>query len=155
MSDAATMLQGVAAVPRAHARVFVGPRPAARSAYALAAPAFVLMLMMLIGPLAGVIALRSPTTSSARRSFASIGLSNYHEMFADRVFWISLKNTLIYVAIVVPGSVALGLGTALLIESGRRPARALSHRLFPSGDGDPDRDGDRLGIHAASAVRRW
>ena len=31
---------------------------------------------------------------------------------------ISLANTLIYVAIVVPASVALGLGAALLIEAG-------------------------------------
>nr|WP_245287516.1 sugar ABC transporter permease [Bradyrhizobium elkanii] len=39
-------------------------------------------------------------------------------MFADRVFWISLRNTLTYVVIVVPGAVTLGLGIALLIESG-------------------------------------
>ena len=93
-------------------------------AYALAAPAFVLMLMMLIGPLAGVIALSFTDYQLGAPSFSWIGLSNYHEMFADRVFWISLKNTLTYVAIVVPGAVALGLGVALLIESGSRPARA-------------------------------
>ena len=70
-------------------------------------------------------------------------------MFADRVFWISLENTLIYVAVVVPGSVALGLGAALLIEAA--PALRGFYRtvLFPAGDGDPDRDGDRLGVHAA------
>ena len=76
------------------------------------------MLMMLIGPLAGVIALSFTDYQLGAPSFAWIGLSNYHEMFADRVFWISLKNTLTYVAIVVPGTVALGLGIALLIESG-------------------------------------
>ena len=118
MSDVATTLQGVAAAPRVRAWVFAGPRPAARSAYALAAPAFVLMLMMLIGPLAGVIALSFTDYQLGAPSFAWIGLSNYHEMFADRVFWISLKNTLTYVAIVVPGAVALGLGIALLIQSG-------------------------------------
>ena len=118
MSDAATTLQAVAAAPRAQARAFADPRPAARSAYALAAPAFVLMLMMLIGPLAGLIALSFTDYQLGAPSFAWIGLSNYHEMFADRVFWISLKNTLTYVAIVVPGAVAFGLGTALLIQSG-------------------------------------
>jgi len=76
------------------------------------------MLMMLIGPLAGVIALSFTDYQLGAPSFSWIGLSNYHEMFADRVFWISLKNTLTYVAIVVPGAVALGLGVALLIQSG-------------------------------------
>ena len=47
-----------------------------------------------------------------------IGLGNYAEMFADRVFWTSLWNTLVYVAFTVPVSVALGLGAALLIEAG-------------------------------------
>ena len=74
--------------------------------------------MMLIGPLAGVIALSFTDYQLGAPAFSWIGLSNYHEMFADRVFWISLKNTLTYVAIVVPGAVALGLGTALLIQSG-------------------------------------
>lgn len=119
MSDAAATLQGVGAAPSVRARLFAGPHSAGRSAaaYALAAPAFVLMLMMLIGPLAGVIALSFTDYQLGAPVFAWIGLSNYHEMFADRVFWISLKNTLTYVAIVVPGTVALGLGVALLIQS--------------------------------------
>jgi len=78
----------------------------------------VLMLMMLIGPLAGVIALSFTDYQLGAPAFSWIGLANYQEMFADRVFWISLKNTLTYVAIVVPGAVALGLGTAMLIQSG-------------------------------------
>ena len=61
------------------------------------------MLLMLIGPLAGVIALSFTDYQLGAPSFAWIGLANYQEMFADRVFWISLKNTLIYVAVVVPG----------------------------------------------------
>jgi multiple sugar transport system permease protein len=39
-------------------------------------------------------------------------------MLDDRVFWIALTNTIVYVAIVVPLAVGLGLGIALLIESG-------------------------------------
>ncbi len=35
----------------------------------------------------------------------------------------------------------------------RRPAELVPHHLFPSRDGNADRDGDRLGIHAAPAVR--
>jgi multiple sugar transport system permease protein len=39
-------------------------------------------------------------------------------MFSDRIFWVSLGNTLTYLVIVVPAAVSLGLGVALLIESG-------------------------------------
>jgi multiple sugar transport system permease protein len=110
----------MAAAPGARARAFPTLRQAggSRAAYALTAPALVLMLLMLIGPLAGVIALSFTDYQLGAPSFAWIGLSNYQEMFADRVFWISLKNTLTYVAVVVPGAVALGLGIALLIQSG-------------------------------------
>nr|WP_275188627.1 sugar ABC transporter permease [Bradyrhizobium sp. CSA112] len=120
MSDAIATLQEVAAAPRMRVRIFARSRTAGRSraAYALAAPALILMLMMLLGPLAGVIALSLTDYQLGAPSFSWIGLSNYQEMFADRVFWISLKNTLTYVAIVVPGAVALGLGVALLIQSG-------------------------------------
>ena len=44
-------------------------------------------------------------------------LANYAEMTDDDTVRISLANTLLYVAIVVPASVALGLGAALLIEA--------------------------------------
>jgi multiple sugar transport system permease protein len=110
----------VTSAPAVGARVFAGRRSSGRSAaaYALSGPAFVLMLMMLIGPLAGVIALSFTDYQLGAPSFSWIGLANYREMVADRVFWISLKNTLTYVAIVVPGAVAFGLGVALLIQSG-------------------------------------
>jgi multiple sugar transport system permease protein len=46
-----------------------------------------------------------------------VGLANYQEMTGDDTVRISIANTLIYVAIVVPVSVALGLGAALLIDA--------------------------------------
>lgn len=118
MSDAAVL-------PRATASPSV--RPAAlrarragvtSTAIALIAPAVILMLLMLLGPLAAVIALSFTDYQLGAPSLAWIGLANYHDMFADKVFWISLTNTLTYVAIVVPGAVGLGLGIALLIQSG-------------------------------------
>jgi multiple sugar transport system permease protein len=89
-----------------------------RPALAMVAPAFMLMCLLLLGPLAGVIALSFTDYQLGSPTFSWIGLENYREMLADRVFWISLRNTLTYVAIVVPSAVALGLGIALLIESG-------------------------------------
>jgi multiple sugar transport system permease protein len=80
----------------------------------MAAPAFVLMPVAARRCSASS-RCRSPTTSSARNSL--IGLANYQEMFADRVFDFAAQHA-DHVAIVVPAAVALGLGVALLIESG-------------------------------------
>lgn len=86
----------------------------------LSLPASGLMLLFLIGPIVAVMALSFTDWQLGMDSFAWVGLENYQEMFSDRTFWISLKNTMIYVAVVVPGSVILGLGTAMLIEAGKR-----------------------------------
>jgi multiple sugar transport system permease protein len=105
-------------------RESAGKRTTARSGrftatpYGLVAPALVLMLLMLLGPLGAVMALSFTDYQLGAPSLSWIGLANYHEMFADKVFWTSLRNTLLYVGIVVPGAVASGLGVALLIQSG-------------------------------------
>lgn len=88
------------------------------AALTMSAPAFALMMLMLIGPLCAVIALSFTDYQLGSPSFAWIGLANYAEMLADRVFWIALTNTVIYALIVVPLAVGLGLGVALLIEGG-------------------------------------
>ncbi len=90
----------------------------AGAALAMSLPAIVLMLLMLIGPLCAVIALSFTDYQLGAPSLAWIGLANYQEMLDDRVFWIALTNTIVYVAIVVPLAVGLGLAVALLIESG-------------------------------------
>lgn len=86
----------------------------------LAGPAIVLMLIFLIGPLLCVIALSLTDYQLGAQTLRFIGLGNYAEMFADKVFMKSLINTLVYVAITVPGALGLGLGIALLIESDLR-----------------------------------
>jgi len=88
------------------------------TAYALCMPAVALMVTLLIGPILAVVALSVTDYQLGAQTMAFIGLDNYAEMFADRVFRTSLINTLLYVGTVVPGSVALGLGIALLIEAG-------------------------------------
>ncbi|MCG6206977.1 sugar ABC transporter permease [Rhodopseudomonas sp. HC1] len=117
MSDA-VLTQGTLALPRPAAVTKRRPiRLRGGAAYALVGPAIVLMLLMLIGPLLGVIALSFTDYQLGAPSFDWIGLANYQDMVADKTFWISLTNTLTYVVVVVPGSVVLGLGVALLIQS--------------------------------------
>jgi multiple sugar transport system permease protein len=120
MSDAALDLLATAA-PRAASQLpaqATRRAGASRTAAALVAPALILMLIMLLGPLAAVFALSFTDYQLGAPSFSWIGFTNYSEMMADKVFWISLRNTLTYVAIVVPGAVGFGLGIALLIQSG-------------------------------------
>lgn len=87
-------------------------------ALGLLAPALILMTLLLLGPVVVVMLMSLTDYQLGASSWSVIGLANYRELFADRVFWKSLTNTLLYVAIVVPASVALGLGIALLIEAG-------------------------------------
>ncbi len=86
-------------------------------AIGMAAPATFFLFLLLLGPTGAVVLLSMTDWQFGARTMNFIGLGNYVELFNDRVFWISLRNTLLYVAITVPVSVALGLGTALLIEA--------------------------------------
>ena len=88
------------------------------AALALAGPATALIVVFLLAPLACIALLSLTDYQLGAQTLRLIGLHNYSEMFADRVFRRSLENTLIYVAVVVPLSVGLGLATALLIEAG-------------------------------------
>ncbi len=83
----------------------------------LTAPALILMAVFLIGPLVAVVALSFTNYQLGAPSLSFVGVANYIEMTEDETVRVSLANTLIYVAIVVPTSVALGLGAALLIEA--------------------------------------
>lgn len=87
--------------------------------YLLVAPAFLLMLLLLLGPVLAVLLLSFTDYQLGASSLGFIGLDNYIAMAGEKVFWKSLGNTLAYVAVVVPSSLALGLGTALLIEAGQ------------------------------------
>ncbi|MCC7017310.1 MAG: sugar ABC transporter permease [Rhodospirillales bacterium] len=50
-------------------------------------------------------------------SFNWIGIDNFAAMWRDETFWKAFRNTLLYIGVVVPASVGLGLLLALLIES--------------------------------------
>ena len=83
----------------------------------LTGPALALMAIFLIGPLICVVALSFTNYQLGASTLSFVGFDNYLEMTEDVTVRISLLNTLIYVGVVVPASVGLGLGVALLIES--------------------------------------
>ncbi len=94
-------------------------RREATAARALAAPATLLLLAFVIGPTLLVVALSFTDYRLAAPAIRFIGLGNYAEMLADPLFRTALANTAAYVAMVVPASVGLGLGLALLIAPRR------------------------------------
>ena len=49
-----------------------------------------------------------------------IGLTNYREVFSDGTFWTVFVNSVVYTLVTVPGQMALGLFTAVLINGVRR-----------------------------------
>ncbi|MBM3598655.1 MAG: sugar ABC transporter permease [Alphaproteobacteria bacterium] len=89
----------------------------ALAAMALVGPATALIVVFLIGPLVCIALLSLTDYQLGAKALRFVGLANYAEMFGDRVFRRSLENTLTYVGVVVPLSVFLGLGAALLIEA--------------------------------------
>lgn len=94
-------------------------RSEAIAAYALAAPAFLLMWAMLLGPAVAVGLLSLTDWNFGEPTISFAGTANYEELWEDRVFWISLRNTLIYVGLAVPLTVGLGLLAAIAIEGGK------------------------------------
>ena len=91
---------------------------------ALNAPAIVLMAGIIAYPLAYALylAFHRVTIRELRtgdRPF--VGLLNFQRLFADDVFWLSLRHTLEFTAIVVAFELALGLVLALLLSRTRGP----------------------------------
>lgn len=85
----------------------------------LAGPAIVLLLILFILPVVAVFIIALTDWQLGARSLRFVGLANFRAIFADEGFHASLFNTIAYAFVVVPGTVILGLGIALLIESGR------------------------------------
>jgi multiple sugar transport system permease protein len=88
------------------------------AAWTLAGPGIALMWLLLLGPAVVVFVLSFTDWLFGAPEIGWAGFANYQELASDAVFWMSVKNTLIYVAFTVPVSVFLGLGVALLIEAG-------------------------------------
>jgi len=80
-------------------------------------PATVLILLMLVIPVCIVAVMSFTDWQFGAASMTWVGLGNYQELWSDLVFRQSISNTLLYLVMVTSGSIAIGLGAALLIES--------------------------------------
>ena len=90
----------------------------ALAAYVIIAPAVALLLVLFILPTLAVFVIAATDWQFGADTLSYVGLQNFAELVGDPVFRASLFNTVVYVLIVVPSTLVLGLAIALLIESG-------------------------------------
>ena len=103
---------------RADAKASVAKRSGEHGlAWLAVTPALLLLIGLLFGPVAAVVLFSLTDWQLGSFAFNFIGIANFRALFADPTFWKALTNSLVYVAIVVPGTVLLGLVVALLIEA--------------------------------------
>jgi multiple sugar transport system permease protein len=100
-----------------------------RAAWLLCAPTLALMLLLLVLPSLAVVGLSLTDAELGSPTMNFLGLNAYRDLLTDRDFLRAARNTAVYVGLVAPASVALGLALALLIESGT-DARAFFRSVF-------------------------
>ncbi|MDQ8726837.1 sugar ABC transporter permease [Bradyrhizobium sp. LHD-71] len=88
-----------------------------RKAWLLVAPLSIGLVLFLVLPCLGVVAMAFSDWHLGQENIGFAGLDNFSELANDAVFRRSALNTIIYALSVTPLSVLLGLMLALLIES--------------------------------------
>jgi multiple sugar transport system permease protein len=94
-----------------------------------AAPAFILLLLTSLVPLAALAILSFTDYELGAVDFAFVGLKHFQAALKDPVIRRSISNTMLYVAIVVPGGVLLSLFVALLVHR-RTRTRGLYEVIY-------------------------
>lgn len=98
-----------------------GLRKRQSAGYFLIAPGLILIAIILVYPLVRGVVSSFFTSNKGSLDFQKfVGLKYYRDLMKDRIFISSLKNSLIYTAIVVAGMYLIGLATALLLNKNFR-----------------------------------
>ena len=95
----------------------------------LAAPAACLLMLLYAVPFLCLVLLSFTNYELGALDIRWVGWGNFLRATQDAVFLRSMKNTLLYVAMVIPTSVLLGLGIALLIHA-RRTTRSFYEVIY-------------------------
>src|SRR3546814_18244706 len=78
-------------------------------------PAAGLLLIFLTYPL-GLGIWLGFTDTRIGRAGSFIGLENYWSLFQDRIFWMSVTNTMLYTVVATVGKFSLGLRLSLILN---------------------------------------
>ena len=100
-----------------------------RTGLGFISPAMLLLTLTSLAPLAVLLGLSFTDYELGAVRTRGVGLANFTKAAADPVFRRSLWNTLLYVAIVLPGAVGLGLLVAILVH-GRRRSRTFYEIVY-------------------------
>ena len=92
-------------------------------------PATLLLLLICLVPLAVLLVISFTRYELGDLDLKFIGLANFAKAMGDPVFRRSMGNTLLYVAIVLPGAVILGLVVAVLVH-GRTRTRSFYEIIY-------------------------
>jgi multiple sugar transport system permease protein len=97
----------------------ISPRLAAqrRAGLVLSAPAATLLVIILLLPSSAVLLLSLTDYTLGEGAPEFVGLASYKAILSDPVFRSSARNTAVFVGLVAPASIGLGLLFALLIEA--------------------------------------
>jgi multiple sugar transport system permease protein len=104
-------------------------RYSSRTFYLFVSPWAVGFLLLTAVPLGYAFAMSLTNFDGSSSLWRWVGFSNYRELLQDSDAWASLARTLAYTAIVVPLSVALSLGLAVLLNT-RLRAVGLFRTIF-------------------------
>ncbi|MEM8665287.1 MAG: sugar ABC transporter permease [Pseudomonadota bacterium] len=88
------------------------------AAFALAGPATAAMVALILLPCLAVVAIAFTDWTLGAPEIRFVGVENFITMTTDPTVRAALFNTALYVAVVTPATLALGLLVALLIEAG-------------------------------------
>jgi multiple sugar transport system permease protein len=117
MSTAETTLVPVAAAEvTARPRLSPIERGERRLGYLLLAPAFILLLAVVVYPIVDLIITSFQFNNLAQPWMGTpfVGFENYSRALSDERFWEATWHTVAYIIVTVPGAVVVGLGLALL-----------------------------------------
>jgi multiple sugar transport system permease protein len=103
-------------------------RREALAGYAFVTPSAIGVGLFVLVPMVVAVVLSFTDTNGFGQSHF-VGLDNYRRMFSDPLFVKSVKVTLLYVLVFVPGIYVVGLGMALLVN-GALPVRAFFRAAF-------------------------
>jgi len=91
-------------------------RQEVRMAYLMLLPALVPLVVFVLLPVLLSVGLSFASFDAYHSDVKWIGLANYSEAVHSELFYITLRNTLQYTIIFVPGSMLVGLAAALLLN---------------------------------------
>jgi ABC-type sugar transport system permease subunit len=97
--------------------------------YLFMAPFVLIFGTFMVYPLLQSVVLAMQQTFGPRTA-VFVGLTNFRDLFADRFFWLAMRNTLVYAVAAVALQVPLALGLALLLNRPGVKGRGLFRLIF-------------------------